>query len=112
MLSDALTKQKCIFKKKNFIKKEDKTFFLGTWGGPSIIIRYLMDGTAVVFWIHFGYISPYFCPVFQHLLLFNWTAYLFQSFFPIPRLLKVINLEYSVKEKESQLSLVLLMRPF
>ena len=106
MLSDALTKQKCIFKK-TLLKKKTKLFF-GTWGGPSIIIRYLMDGTAVVFWIHF----PYFCPVFQHLLLFNWTAYLFQSFFPIPRLLKVINLEYSVKEKESQLSLVLLMRPF
>ena len=51
MLSDALTKQKCIFKKKTLLKKKTK-LFLGTWGGPSIIIRYLMDGTAVVFWIH------------------------------------------------------------
>ena len=57
MLSDALTKQKCIFKKKKTLLKKKTKLFLGTWGGPSIIIRYLMDGTAVVFWIHFGYIS-------------------------------------------------------
>ena len=96
---------------KNFIKNKTK-LFLGTWGGPSIIIRYLMDGTAVVFWIHFGYISPI------SVLYFNTYSFsiglpIFSNlFFPIPRLLKVINLEYSVKEKESQLSLVLLMRPF
>ena len=111
MLSDALTKQKCIFKKKNFIKKEDKTFFrdLGwTLNNHQIPDGWYCSSILDTFGIHF----PYFCPVFQHLLLFNWTAYLFQSFFPIPRLLKVINLEYSVKEKESQLNLVWLMRPF